>query len=347
MTQTLRTAILGASGYTGAELIRILARHPYISLDALGAERKAGLEMADVFPHLSMLDLPKFKKIDDIDYNNIDLVFCALPHGLTQNVIAELPKHLKVIDLSADFRLRNEEDYQYWYGHEHYAPELQKEFIYGLPEFYRDDIKNARYVANTGCYVASSLLALLPVAKSGNIDLNSIIIDAKSGVSGAGRAPKENILFTEMSEGFSAYGTKEHRHSAEIDQELSKITGQTVKPRFTPHLLPQNRCILSTIYVDLVAGKTAADVHQSLVDTYSQEYFVHIMPLGQTPHTQYVRGSNHVMIGVSEDRAEGKAKIISVLDNLIKGASGQAVQNMNIMCGFSEETALTQLPLFP
>ena len=347
MTKTLRTAILGASGYTGAELVRLLACHPYISINALGAERKAGMDMSTVFPHLSMLDLPSFQKIDDINFENIDFVFCALPHGLTQNVIANLPRHLKIVDLSADFRLRNLDDYAYWYGHEHYAPDLQDKFIYGLPEFYRDNIKGAQYVANTGCYVASSLLALLPIVKAQNINTDTIIIDAKSGVSGAGRAPKENILFTEMSEGFSAYGVKEHRHSAEIDQELTAMAGKVVKPRFTPHLLPQNRCILSTIYVDLKLEMKAPDLHETLCKHYKDEYFIHILPFGQTPHTQFVRGSNHVMIGVSEDRETGRAKIISTLDNLIKGASGQAIQNMNLMCGFSEETALTQLPLFP
>ncbi|MEM6602448.1 MAG: N-acetyl-gamma-glutamyl-phosphate reductase [Pseudomonadota bacterium] len=346
----IKTAILGASGYTGAELVRLLSLHPNVQLKALAADRKAGMAMEDVFPHLSFASLPVLQKIEDIDFSDIDLVFCALPHGLTQNVIAGLPKHLRVIDLSADFRLRDGEDYAYWYGHPHYAPDLQKKFIYGLPEFYRSELKDAHYVANTGCYVASALLALLPLVKHKAISFDNIIIDAKSGVSGAGRVAKENILFSEVSEGFSAYGVREHRHSAEIEQELSLMAQFPIKTRFTPHLLPQNRCILSTIYVDLAKGQTAEDLHKFLLNHYKDEYFIKIMPYDEgrkMPHTHYVRGSNFVMLGVSPDRISGKAKIISVLDNLIKGASGQAIQNMNIMYGFNEETALQQLPLYP
>lgn len=343
----IKTAILGASGYTGAELIRLLVRHPSIDLCALGAERKAGETLESVFPHLSMLKLPAFTLNDQIDYTNIELVFCALPHGLTQKVIASLPKHLKIIDLSADFRLRDENAYHHWYGHVHDAPDLQKSFVYGLTEFYRTDIAKAQYVANTGCYVACSLLALLPLVQAKAIHLDTIIIDAKSGVSGAGRTPKEGTLFTEVSEGFAAYGIGGHRHSAEIDQELSLMAGQNVTPRFTPHLLPQNRGILSTIYVDLADTMTAQDLHQILSERYAKEYFIHILPFGKAPETRYVRGSNYTLIGVATDRDPRRAVIVSVLDNLVKGASGQAIQNMNVMFGFPEETGLTQLPLFP
>lgn len=347
MTKKISIAILGASGYTGAELIRLLARHPYVNISAIGADRKAGMRLAEVFPHLSFLDLPPLQKIEDIDYEAIDLVFCALPHGLTQEVVKSLPSHLRVIDLSADFRLRKAEDYKKWYGHDHVAMELQESFTYGLCEFYRDELMMATHVANTGCYVASSLLALLPLVGMEVIDTNNIIIDAKSGTSGAGRSLKEDLLFTEVNEGFSAYSVASHRHSGEIDQELSKMAGFDVNPRFTPHLLPQNRCILSTIYVDLKGNNSAQDIHHILEKRYEHEYFVKVLPFGSVPKTHYVKGSNYVMIGVVSDRIEGKAKIICVLDNLIKGASGQAIQNMNIMYGFPEETAINQLPMFP
>lgn len=345
--QKINIAILGASGYTGAELIRLLARHPFVNICALGAERKAGMKMRDVFVHLSVLDLPDFVKNDMIDYTNIDAVFCALPHGLTQNVIKNLPKHLKIIDLSADFRLRDLEDYQKYYGHTHQAPLLQDEFVYGLPEFYRDDIKKARYVANTGCYVASALLALMPVVAARCVRLDSLIIDAKSGVTGAGRTPSEATLFAEVNDGFKAYGVSGHRHSGEINQELSAIAGISVKPIFTPHLLPQSRGIFSTIYADLPDGVTVENVHDILVNHYQDAYFIKVLPLGVIPQTQFVKGSNFVMLGVSETADPNKIVIISCLDNLIKGASGQAIQNFNLMFDLDEHTALEQLPLFP
>lgn len=343
----LNIAILGASGYTGAELIRLLYHHQECHIKALGADRKAGLAIDDVFPHLMMTDLPKLQKIEEIDFTQIDVVFCALPHGITQQVITSLPEHLKVIDLSADFRFSDLEEYQKWYPKPHEAPELQKKFIYGLSEIYHRDIATADYVANTGCYVASALLPLIPLVKNNAINNQSIIIDAKSGVSGAGRAPSENILFCEISEGFSAYGVDKHRHNGEIDHQLSIQSGETIQTCFTPHLLPQNRCILSTIYCDLEQGVSADNIHHTLKTFYHNAPFIHILPFGNMPKTHYVRGSNYVMIGVCLDARNHKLKMISVLDNLVKGASGQAIQNMNIMCGFRETLGLEQLPLFP
>jgi N-acetyl-gamma-glutamyl-phosphate reductase len=344
---TVKIAILGASGYTGAELIRLLARHPFVTISALGAERKAGDTINHVFPHLSFLDLPPFVKNEEIDYTDIQAVFCALPYGLTQAVVKKLPKHLKVIDLSADFRLRNLEDYQKYYGHTHQAPELQNEFVYGLPEFYRNEIKNARYVANTGCYVASSLLALIPLVTTQAIKKDSIIIDAKSGVTGAGRTASEANLFTEINEGFKAYGVTGHRHGGEINQELSTFAGTHIEPIFTPHLLPQSRGILSTIHADLSDGVTVENVHSILQHHYEHEYFIKVLPNGTLPQTHFVKGSNFVMLGVSKTVNPQKIVIISCLDNLIKGASGQAIQNFNLMFDFPEQTALEQLPLFP
>jgi len=339
----IRTAILGASGYTGAELVRLLSVTPEYRLVALSADRKAGQAMGDVFPHLSHAPLPVLSRIEEIDFGAVDHVFCALPHATTQGVIRDLPEAVKIVDLSADFRLRDPAAYAQWYGGTHSAVELQKTAVYGLPEFYREDIATARLVASTGCYVATGVTPLIPLIESGVIDPDEIVVDAKSGVSGAGRAPKEGTLFAEVSEGFHAYGVGSHRHTAEYDQELSKAAGRPVEVTFTPHLSPQNRGILATIYV-----KGAAEaVHATLAARFGAEPFVDVLPLGSLPHTRHVRGSNYQRIGVIADRRTGRTIIISVLDNLVKGASGQAIQNANIMHGLSETTGLLQQPLFP
>jgi N-acetyl-gamma-glutamyl-phosphate reductase len=338
-----RVAILGASGYTGAELVRLIARHPNLEIVAMTADRKAGQSMADVFPHLAMLDLPQLTSIENVDWDGVDAVFCALPHATTQTVIAGLPERLKIVDLSADFRLEDPAAYEKWYGHPHAQIELQKQVAYGLPEFYRDEVRGARIVANTGCYVATALIPLIPILKAGLADPDWIVIDAKSGVTGAGRAAKEANLFTEVSEGFHAYSVAHHRHMGEIDQELSKAAGRPVVASFTPHLLPQNRGILATTYLK---GEAQA-IHAHLAARFADEPFVHVLPFGKTPATRHVRGSNHCLIGVVADRQPGRTIVISVLDNLVKGASGQAIQNLNLMLGLPETTGLEQLPLFP
>lgn len=337
-----RVAVLGASGYTGAELARLLSCHPGFEIAALTADRKAGQSLGETFPHLAHLD-HQLRRIEEIDVDDLDLVFCALPHGATQELVKSWPERLKVVDLSADFRLEDPKAYARWYGAAHQALELQQEAVYGLPEFYRARIKGARLVANTGCYVATALLALVPPLRAGVIAPDPIVIDAASGVSGAGRGLKEANLFCEVSEGFHAYGVGGHRHVAEIDQELSKAAGVAVTPSFTPHLLPQNRGILATIYV---RGEAEA-VHAALAEAYAAEVFVHVRPFGQTPQTRHVRGSNYAHLGVVPDRAPGRAIVIAALDNLVKGASGQAVQNANLMCGFDEAEGLRQAPLFP
>lgn len=343
----VRVGILGASGYTGAELLRLLAEHPAADIRLLTGDRAAGKAVNEVFPHLGGLALPRLKTIEEADWSELDLVFCALPHGATQEVIAALPKTLKVVDLSADFRLADVASYAEWYGHEHLAPELQKEAVYGLTELAREAVKKARLVANPGCYPTSAQLPLVPLIEQRLIEEDDIIIDAKSGVSGAGRAAKEANLFAEVSEGIHAYGVAGHRHAPEIEQGLSRAAGHQVTVNFTPHLMPMNRGILSSIYVRLARGSKPGDLRNHLATRYEGEPFVRVVAEDTVPATRHVRGSNHCLIGVFPDRLPGRAILLSVIDNLVKGASGQAVQNMNLMSGLPEISGLTQRPLFP
>ena len=276
-------------------------------------------------------------------------MFCALPHGTTQKVIKDLLAQapaIKVVDLSADFRLADPDAYARWYGHAACRAELQKKAVYGLTEIYRPQIKTAQLVANPGCYTSCAELALIPLLKAKAIDPDEIVIDAKSGMTGAGRAAKEEMLFSEVSEGFHAYGVGHHRHMAELDQEFSLAAGREVVVSFTPHLVPMNRGILSTIYVRGLKA-SPQDLHALLLKSYANEPFVHVLPFGTLPQTRHVRGSNMTFIGVAADRIPGRAIIGSALDNLTKGASGQAVQNMNLMLGFPETTGLEQVALFP
>jgi len=352
MATKAKIGVLGASGYTGADLVRLLLRHPRIDIALLTAERRAGQEMREVFPQFSPYVLPKLVAIDGLDWAGLglDLAFCALPHATTQKVLKGLlttAPATKVVDLSADFRLHDTAAYAKWYGHEHHATELQQEAVYGLVEVHRRDIKKARLVANPGCYTTCAQLPLIPLIEEKAIDLNEIVIDAKSGMTGAGRSAKESMLFSEVSEGFHAYGVGHHRHMAELDQEFSLAAGRDVIVSFTPHLVPMNRGILSTIYVRGKRGRTPTDLHAILLKYYAKEPFVHVLPFGETPQTRHIRGSNMTFIGVASDRIEGRAIIISALDNLVKGASGQAVQNMNLMLGYPETLGLEQVALFP
>jgi len=346
-----KIGVLGASGYTGAELVRLLLRHPGVDIALLTAERRAGQHMRQVFPQFSPYPLPKLLAIDAVDWkaHALDLAFCALPHATTQTVIKNLlaaAPSTKVVDLSADFRLAEPAAYARWYGHEHHAPELQKEAVYGLAEVYREKIKAARLVANPGCYTTCAQLPLIPLLCAKAIDSDAIIIDAKSGMTGAGRGANEQMLFSEVAEGFHAYGVGRHRHMAELDQEFSRAAGREVIVSFTPHLLPINRGIFSTIYVRGV-NTSPEGLHAILSRAYAGEPFVHLLPFGETPQTRHVRGSNMIFIGVAKDRLEDRAIICAALDNLTKGASGQAVQNMNLMLGFPETLGLEQVALFP
>jgi N-acetyl-gamma-glutamyl-phosphate reductase len=350
--QKAKIGVLGASGYTGAELVRLLLRHPGVEIALLTADRRAGQEMRDVFPQFSPYGLPKLVSIEGLDWAGagLDLVFCALPHGTTQKVIKEVlakARGVKVVDLSADFRLADLAAYARWYGHAHQAPELQPEAVYGLVEVYRERIKGARLVANPGCYTTCAQLALIPLLAAKAIDADEIVIDAKSGMTGAGRAAKEEMLFSEVTEGIHAYGVGHHRHMAELDQEFTRAAGREVVVSFTPHLVPMNRGILSTIYVRGQGDSRPEELHALLLKHYMNEPFVHVLPFGTMPQTRHVRGSNLTFIGVVKDRIAGRAIIGAALDNLVKGASGQAVQNMNLMLGFPEATGLEQVALFP
>lgn len=342
----IKIGILGASGYTGVELIRLLLTHPHAQITALTAERHADKEMGDVFPHLAHLNLPRLVKVDAVDFGALDFVFAALPHGTTQNIISRLRREhpdLPICDLSADFRLRDIATYETWYG-DHLAQDLQSEAVYGLTEQYRADIAGAKLVANPGCYTTTSELPLIPLLEQGLISGDGIIIDAKSGVSGAGRAPKEGTLHTEVAEGFHAYGIASHRHAPEIDQELSAAAGRPVKVTFTPHLLPQNRGILATIYCQ--ASCSADEAREALTARYADEPFVTVLAKGGAT-TRHARGSNLCAISVHDGPLDGQLILCSATDNLVKGASGQAIQNMNVQLGLEETLGLPRVALFP
>lgn len=342
----LNIAIYGASGYTGSELIRLLSRHPEARIVALSADSNAGKPMSALFPQFSDLDLPVPVKLADVDLTEIDVLFCALPHGTTQTALKaalETKPTLKIVDLSADFRLTDRDAYAKWYGHPHQATVLQDEAVYGLTEHNRDAVAAARLVANPGCHPTTSLLPLIPLVSAGAIDPATIVINSASGMSGAGRGAKVGMLFSEVSEGYHAYGVGHHRHVSELDQELTKAAGALVMPTFTPHLTPMNRGIYATI----TAHGDPARVHAVLDARYAEEPFVTVLPMGQVPHSRHVRGSNFTRIGVVADRGGDKVIVLSTLDNLVKGASGQAVQNMNVVCGFAETMGLEQLALFP
>jgi len=350
MKQKQQIAILGASGYTGVELIRLLLNHPKVEIKELIANSNAGQEISNIYPHLLPFALPVLKTIEEVDFNKIDLVFCCLPHAASQAIIKSLltdknHSHLKIIDLSADFRLENGDDYQKWYENSHIALDLQKDAVYGLSEFNRHKIKKAKLIANPGCYPTSALLPLLPLIENELNETNNIIIDSKSAASGAGRSLKLENLYCEVNEAMKVYGIATHRHTAEIEQEISKSANAKIKISFTPHLVPMNRGIISTIYVGIKESFSIKDLQNCLNTRYQDEYFVNIS--NQHPSTRNVCGSNFCHIAVFASRLENQAIIVCVIDNLMKGASGQAVQNMNIMFGFDEKEGLTNLPIVP
>jgi len=349
----VKIAVLGASGYTGGELLRLLTLHPKIKLVAATSEQSAGKSVDTVFPNLTgrlSLTLEPLNLHRLID--RADLFFLALPHTTAMPVASRLiAKKKRVIDLSADFRLNDPKTYETWYKTAHLEPDLLARACYGLPELHRSAIRSARLVANPGCYPTGALLGLLPLFAKSLVDPDSIIIDAKSGVSGAGRSPGQATHFPEANEAVSAYNIGRHRHLPEIEQELSGLAGKKISVTFSPHLVPVNRGILSTIYARPKKPIETAGVVKVFQDYYSEEPFVHVLPPGELPNTRNVQGSNDCHIGLVADR-HGDLKaatlvIITAIDNLVKGAAGQAIQNMNLMMGFDESLGLTAPGLFP
>jgi N-acetyl-gamma-glutamyl-phosphate reductase len=345
----LKVAIVGASGYTGVELIRILHSHPEVAVTCVTSEQSAGRPVSTVFPTLrGRLDIA-LEPLEPVHIaEKVDVVFTALPHKAAMEVVPTFLKMEKnVIDLSADYRLRDADVYGQWYD-KHLNPEYLQEAVYGIPELRRAEIAEASLIANPGCYPTSVILGLAPLLKSKVIDPHSVIVDAASGVSGAGRGAKVDNLYCEVNEGFKAYAVGGvHRHIPEIEQELSLLAEKDLKITFTPHLVPMDRGILSTIYSMPLGKVTAAELVTLYETHYDGEPFVRVLPEGTLPSTANVRGSNFCDIGIAVDERTGRVIVVSAIDNLVKGASGQAVQNMNLMCGFPETLGLDFLPIFP
>ncbi|MGA2330375.1 MAG: N-acetyl-gamma-glutamyl-phosphate reductase [Syntrophales bacterium] len=344
----LKVGIYGASGYTGQELLRLLLRHPQAEVVAVTSRRYAGVPVADIYPVFAGLTDLAFVDASPEDIAGAaDIVFLALPHGVSMTVAPLFLKAgKKVIDLSADFRLHDVATYEKWYSR-HTAQNIIKESVYGIPELYGNEIAKARLVANPGCYPTSVILGLAPLVKAKLIDDCSIIADSKSGVSGAGREPQVGTLFCEVDEGFKAYKVGEHRHTPEMEQEISILAGCDVMISFTPHLLPITRGILSTIYATLQKEVATAELIDLYRVFYKGKKFVRVYKTGALPNISSVRGSNYCDIGLSVDARTRRVIIICAIDNLIKGAAGQAVQNMNLMCGLSEDMGLGMISLFP
>lgn len=342
-----KVAVLGASGYTGSELLRFLLIHPNIEITYLTADKHSGRKISDVFPHLTGLIDQELQPLDlNLIPQDLDFVFCALPHGKSASIIKELlSRGLNIVDLGADFRLSHE-NYRKWYG-DHPCPELLPQAVYGISELNKAEIARAKLIANPGCYPESAILGIAPVLKNKLIEDDSIIIDSKSGVSGAGRSPDLAYHFCEVNEGVRAYKIGEHRHKPEIDEVLSKYSGLDIEVTFTPHLIPMDRGILSTIYVRLKEEVTTKELLDIYGNFYDGQRFIRIRNENNYPATGEVRGSNFCDIGIKSNPMNKTAIIISVIDNLVKGASGQAIQNMNVMMEFEESLGLDLPPVFP
>ncbi len=347
--QTMKNAaVLGASGYTGEEAVRLILGHPKLNLKAMTAHSRAGESYSDVFRNFAGQDLPPLTTLDEVDWTEIDVVFACLPHGASQETIAKIYDQVEtVIDLSADFRLSDPGLYELTYGRPHEFRSLLGERVYGLTEFARDNLRGAKLVACPGCYPTCSMLALLPGLAGGMIEPKSIIIDAKSGVTGAGRKASLAFAYSEITDGAQAYAIGMHRHAPEMDQAIRDFAGQAANVRFTPHLLPMNRGMIATCHVNLTEGTDVAALRKHYKSTYDDEPFVHILEKGQVPQTRHVRGSNHCQIGIFADRTPNSAVIVSVIDNLTKGSSGQAIQNYNLTQGWDETLGLGYVGVFP
>lgn len=344
----IKIGIAGASGYTGLELIRLLVKHPDAELAVLTSETFQGQKVAEVFPSLNGIVDLELRPLDENIANDCDVLFLALPHTTAMSKLpAYLQSDCKVIDLSADYRLKDPEAYTDWYSVTHTHPELLEQAVYGLPELHREAIQSARFIANPGCYPTSVILALAPLLKTDWVDLGSIISDSKSGVSGAGRKPSLTTQYSEVNEGVSPYGLAGHRHTPEMEQEISNLAGKPVRITFSPHLLPMTRGMLSTVYINLNQAFTDEKLVEHYRDFYKDESFIRVLNPGKFASSHHVLSSNFCDIGLKVDSRNQRLIITSALDNLIKGASGQAIQNMNIMLGLDEKTGLMAPAIFP
>jgi N-acetyl-gamma-glutamyl-phosphate reductase len=343
-----KVAVVGASGYTGVELLRLLAGHPEVEVTCVTSRQQAGQPLCAAFPSLTGIYALNFEALEPAELaGRADLVFLAVPHQAAMGMVPQLlAAGCRVVDLSADYRLRDAAVYAEWYE-PHQTPELLAEAVYGLPELYREAIRSARLIANPGCYPTSVALALAPLLRHGLIDPATIIVDSKSGTSGAGRAAKVDTLYCEVNEGFKAYGLPRHRHTPEIEQTLSAVAGTPVIISFTPHLVPANRGILSTCYASLQGDLTPADLLEFYRRDYAGERFVRILPERVLPNIGQVRGSNFCDLGLTVDPRTRRVVVVAAIDNLVKGAAGQALQNMNLMLGCAETAGLQGAPVFP
>ena len=345
----IKAGIIGSTGYAGQELVRLLLQHGEVEIKWYGSRSYIDKKYYDVFRN--MFQIVDAKCMDDnMDElaSQVDIIFTATPQGLCGNLVnEEILSKVKIIDLSADFRIKDLETYEKWYGIKHGSPQFIDEAVYGLCEINREKIKGARLIANPGCYPTCSTLSIYPLAKEGLIDMNTVIIDAKSGTSGAGRGAKVNNLYCEVNENIKAYGVATHRHTPEIEEQLSYASGQEVKLNFTPHLVPMNRGILITAYANLTREVTYEEVKAIYDSYYKEETFVRVLDQDQTPETRWVEGSNYVDVNFKLDSRTNRVIMMGSMDNLVKGAAGQAVQNMNLLFGFPETKGLMQVPMFP
>lgn len=349
----ISVGIVGGTGYTGVELVRLLLRHPQVQIKALTSRSEAGVRVDAMFPSLRGLTDLAFSNVDQGTLNQCDVVFFATPHGVAMKQARELvDAGVKIIDLAADFRLQDTAEFEKWYGMPHSCPDLLAESVYGLPEVNREAIKKARIIGNPGCYPTTVQLGLLPLLKQTTplVDVSSLIVDAKSGVSGAGKKAEIGLLFTESADNFKAYAVKGHRHHPEIVQGLESISGQTSAfdgMVFVPHLVPMIRGMFSTLYLKLTEAGKQADLQQLYEQFYANEVFVDVMPANSLPETRSVRGANALRIALYRPGQGDTLVVLVVQDNLVKGAAGQAVQNMNLMFGFPEQAGLEVVPLLP
>ena len=345
----IKAGIIGATGYAGGELVRILSGHPDVEIVWYGSRSYIDQKYADVYRNMfRIVDAACMDDNMEELAEEADVIFTATPQGFCASVISEeILSKTKIVDLSADFRIKDVKTYEKWYGIEHKSPQFIEEAVYGLCEVNREDVKSARLVANPGCYTTCSILTAYPLSKEGLIDMNTLIVDAKSGTSGAGRGAKVPNLFCEVNENMKAYGVTTNRHTPEIEEQLSYASGEPVMINFTPHLVPMNRGILATEYASLKEKVTAEEVMAIYQKYYGNEYFIRLLGAGACPETKWVEGSNFVDIGFQIDERTNRIVMMGAIDNLVKGAAGQAVQNMNLMFGLPEQEGLKLVPLFP